>query len=175
MWCACCFAGISSMLLFVMGSRFKDSGKVFPAGVVALSSFIMAGGYIHGILRTSHVWPQNLTCYRGWEPFGLTGEDALHNWKCKAHFLEYFTHNFLAGCVVLGQLSIMNCVVQAINCLVTKLQFLLENSTSLELQLWATDQLTLVGFWWTDFHLDVFCTSIFHRIFFTISLVFDTT
>jgi uncharacterized membrane protein (UPF0136 family) len=47
--------GISSMLLFVMGSRFKDSGKVFPAGVVALSSFIMAGGYIYGILRTSHV------------------------------------------------------------------------------------------------------------------------
>ncbi|CAM6066888.1 unnamed protein product [Sphagnum tenellum] len=47
--------GISSMLLFVMGSRFKNSGKIFPAGVVALSSFIMAGGYIHGILRTSHV------------------------------------------------------------------------------------------------------------------------
>jgi hypothetical protein len=43
------------MLLFVMGSRFKNSGKVFPAGVVALFSFIMAGGYIHGILRTSHV------------------------------------------------------------------------------------------------------------------------
>jgi hypothetical protein len=42
--------------------------------------------------------------------------------------------------------------------------------------LWATDQLTLVGFWWTDFQLDVFCTTcIFHRIFFTISLVFDTT
>jgi hypothetical protein len=40
--------------LFVMGSRFKNSGKFFPAGVVSIASFIMTGGYIHGIMRTSH-------------------------------------------------------------------------------------------------------------------------
>ncbi|XP_057821148.1 protein FATTY ACID EXPORT 2, chloroplastic [Cryptomeria japonica] len=46
--------GISAALLFVMGSRFKKSGKIFPAGVVSLVSLIMTGGYAHGILRSSH-------------------------------------------------------------------------------------------------------------------------
>lgn len=46
--------GVSALLLIVMGSRFKKSGKVFPAGVVSLVSFIMTGGYLHGILRSSH-------------------------------------------------------------------------------------------------------------------------
>ncbi|CAM8941553.1 unnamed protein product [Rhodiola kirilowii] len=39
--------GMSAALLVVMGSRFKNSGKVFPAGVVSLISFIMTGGYLH--------------------------------------------------------------------------------------------------------------------------------
>ncbi|KAM0857299.1 hypothetical protein ACQ4PT_048564 [Festuca glaucescens] len=47
--------GISAALLTVMGSRFKKSGKIFPAGVVSLLSFVMVGGYFHGILRSSHV------------------------------------------------------------------------------------------------------------------------
>ncbi|KAL5065666.1 hypothetical protein RYX36_027403 [Vicia faba] len=46
--------GISAALLVVMGSRFKKSGKVFPAGVVSLVSFIMTGGYLHGIMRSTH-------------------------------------------------------------------------------------------------------------------------
>lgn len=46
--------GISGMLLFIMGSRFLESGKVFPAGVVSLYSLVMAGGYIHGIFRSAH-------------------------------------------------------------------------------------------------------------------------
>lgn len=46
--------GVSALLLIVMGSRFKKSGKVFPAGVVSLVSLIMTGGYLHGILRSSH-------------------------------------------------------------------------------------------------------------------------
>jgi len=46
--------GISAALLTVMGSRFKKSGKIFPAGVVSLLSFVMVGGYFHGILRSSH-------------------------------------------------------------------------------------------------------------------------
>ncbi|KAK8947684.1 UPF0136 membrane protein [Platanthera guangdongensis] len=46
--------GLSAALLVVMGSRFKRSGKIFPAGVVSIISFIMAGGYLHGILRSSH-------------------------------------------------------------------------------------------------------------------------
>ncbi|URD92622.1 Transmembrane proteins 14C [Musa troglodytarum] len=45
--------GTSVTLLTVMGSRYKKSGKVFPAGVVSLVSLIMAGGYLHGILRSS--------------------------------------------------------------------------------------------------------------------------
>ncbi|CAM8944989.1 unnamed protein product [Rhodiola kirilowii] len=44
--------GMSAALLVVMGSRFKNSGKVFPAGVVSLISFIMTGGYLHGIMRS---------------------------------------------------------------------------------------------------------------------------
>lgn len=42
------------MLLFIMGSRYMESGKVFPAGVVSLFSLVMAGGYIHGIMRSAH-------------------------------------------------------------------------------------------------------------------------
>jgi hypothetical protein len=38
----------------VMGSRFLKSRKIFPAGVVSLVSFIMTGGYLHGILRSMH-------------------------------------------------------------------------------------------------------------------------
>ncbi|KAJ7564125.1 hypothetical protein O6H91_02G003300 [Diphasiastrum complanatum] len=46
--------GISALLLVVMGSRFRNSGKFFPAGIVTLFSFIMTGGYLHGIVRSSH-------------------------------------------------------------------------------------------------------------------------
>uniref|UniRef100_A0A0E0KW32 Uncharacterized protein n=1 Tax=Oryza punctata TaxID=4537 RepID=A0A0E0KW32_ORYPU len=46
--------GISAALLSVMGSRFKKSGKIFPAGVVSLVSLVMVGGYFHGILRSTH-------------------------------------------------------------------------------------------------------------------------
>ncbi|KAI9113683.1 hypothetical protein K1719_014934 [Acacia pycnantha] len=46
--------GISGALLGVMGSRFKRTGKVFPAGVVSLLSLVMAGGYLHGIMRSMH-------------------------------------------------------------------------------------------------------------------------
>ncbi|XP_043722994.1 protein FATTY ACID EXPORT 2, chloroplastic-like [Telopea speciosissima] len=46
--------GLSAVLLGVMGSRFKKSGKIFPAGVVSLLSLIMAGGYLHGFLRSMH-------------------------------------------------------------------------------------------------------------------------
>ncbi|TYI17375.1 hypothetical protein ES332_A07G019200v1 [Gossypium tomentosum] len=46
--------GISAALLGVMGSRFKRSGKVFPAGVVSLVSLVMTGGYLHGIMRSMH-------------------------------------------------------------------------------------------------------------------------
>ncbi|KAJ4953871.1 hypothetical protein NE237_030703 [Protea cynaroides] len=45
--------GLSVVLLGVMGSRFKNSGKIFPAGVVSLVSLIMAGGYLHGFLRSA--------------------------------------------------------------------------------------------------------------------------
>ncbi|XP_038991493.1 protein FATTY ACID EXPORT 7-like, partial [Hibiscus syriacus] len=46
--------GISAALLGVMGSRFKRSGKVFPAGVVSVVSLVMTGGYLHGIMRSLH-------------------------------------------------------------------------------------------------------------------------
>ncbi|KAL7258138.1 hypothetical protein ACSBR1_004292 [Camellia fascicularis] len=46
--------GLSAALLGVMGSRFKKSGKIFPAGVVSFVSLIMSGGYVHGILRSLH-------------------------------------------------------------------------------------------------------------------------
>ncbi|WOL19808.1 hypothetical protein Cni_G28610 [Canna indica] len=45
--------GTSMTLLAVMGSRFRKSGKMFPAGVVSIASLIMAGGYLHGILRNT--------------------------------------------------------------------------------------------------------------------------
>ncbi|WMV56453.1 hypothetical protein MTR67_049838 [Solanum verrucosum] len=45
---------LSAGLLGVMGSRFLKSKKVFPAGVVSFVSFIMTGGYLHGILRSAH-------------------------------------------------------------------------------------------------------------------------
>lgn len=51
---SCIGTGLSAALLVVMGTRFKNSGKVFPAGVVSLVSFIMTGGYIHGIMRAFH-------------------------------------------------------------------------------------------------------------------------
>ncbi|GFQ00639.1 upf0136 membrane protein at2g26240 [Phtheirospermum japonicum] len=52
---ASCVGGVlSATLLGVMGLRFKKSGKVFPAGVVALMSLVMSGGYLHGILRCLH-------------------------------------------------------------------------------------------------------------------------
>ncbi|XP_074578432.1 uncharacterized protein LOC141834937 [Curcuma longa] len=47
--------GLSAALLAVMGSRFRRSGKIFPAGVVSLVSLVMVAGYSHGILRSSHV------------------------------------------------------------------------------------------------------------------------
>ncbi|XP_034691592.1 protein FATTY ACID EXPORT 2, chloroplastic-like isoform X2 [Vitis riparia] len=46
--------GLSAALVGVMGSRFKKSGKLFPAGVVSLVSLVMTGGYLHGILRSLH-------------------------------------------------------------------------------------------------------------------------
>lgn len=46
--------GVSAALLGVMGSRFKNSGKIFPAGIVSLASLIMSGGYLHGIMRSAH-------------------------------------------------------------------------------------------------------------------------
>ncbi|GKB87178.1 fatty acid export 2, chloroplastic-like protein [Tanacetum coccineum] len=51
---SCIGTGLSAALLVVMGTRFKKSGKVFPAGVVSFVSFIMTGGYIHGIMRCFH-------------------------------------------------------------------------------------------------------------------------
>ncbi|EPS65815.1 hypothetical protein M569_08962 [Genlisea aurea] len=45
---------VSASLLGVMGSRFKKSGKIFPAGVVSGASLVMTGGYLHGILRSLH-------------------------------------------------------------------------------------------------------------------------
>uniref|UniRef100_A0A7N0V2B5 Transmembrane protein 14C n=1 Tax=Kalanchoe fedtschenkoi TaxID=63787 RepID=A0A7N0V2B5_KALFE len=43
--------GVSGALLGVMGARFRQTGKMFPAGVVSLVSLGMAGGYLHGIIR----------------------------------------------------------------------------------------------------------------------------
>ncbi|XP_074299588.1 protein FATTY ACID EXPORT 7-like [Silene latifolia] len=42
---------LSAALLLVMGSWFKRSGKVFPAGIVSLVSIIMTSGYMHGIMK----------------------------------------------------------------------------------------------------------------------------
>ncbi|EFJ14481.1 hypothetical protein SELMODRAFT_84071 [Selaginella moellendorffii] len=44
--------GVSALLLVAMGNRFQKTGKLFPAGIVALLSFIMTGGYLHGIIHT---------------------------------------------------------------------------------------------------------------------------
>ncbi|CAI9106151.1 OLC1v1005227C1 [Oldenlandia corymbosa var. corymbosa] len=46
--------GLSAALLVVMGSRFRRSGKIFPAGVVSFVSFVMSAGYLHGVLRSVH-------------------------------------------------------------------------------------------------------------------------
>uniref|UniRef100_A0A1D1XSI1 UPF0136 membrane protein At2g26240 n=1 Tax=Anthurium amnicola TaxID=1678845 RepID=A0A1D1XSI1_9ARAE len=46
--------GLSASLLVVMGSRFRKSGKIFPAGVVSVVSLVMVAGYLHGILRSLH-------------------------------------------------------------------------------------------------------------------------
>nr|XP_043636007.1 protein FATTY ACID EXPORT 2, chloroplastic-like [Erigeron canadensis] len=51
---SCIGLGLSAALLGVMGTRFKNSGKVFPAGVVSLVSLIMTGGYLHGVMRSFH-------------------------------------------------------------------------------------------------------------------------
>ncbi|KAJ0940049.1 putative TMEM14 family protein [Helianthus annuus] len=51
---SCVGFGLSAALLGVMGTRFKKSGKVFPAGVVSVVSLVMTGGYIHGIMRSFH-------------------------------------------------------------------------------------------------------------------------
>ncbi|KAK6116734.1 hypothetical protein DH2020_049554 [Rehmannia glutinosa] len=45
---------LSASLLGVMGSRFKKSGKIFPAGIVSVASLVMSGGYLHGIMRSLH-------------------------------------------------------------------------------------------------------------------------
>ncbi|GAB2267049.1 Protein FATTY ACID EXPORT 7 [Dionaea muscipula] len=44
--------GVSATLLVAMGSRYLSSRKIFPAGVVSVISLVMAGGYLHGILRS---------------------------------------------------------------------------------------------------------------------------
>lgn len=44
--------GLSAALLAVMGPRFMKSKKLFPAGIVSFVSFVMAGGYLHGLLRS---------------------------------------------------------------------------------------------------------------------------
>ncbi|CAM8894670.1 unnamed protein product [Rhodiola kirilowii] len=46
--------GVSGALMGVMGARYKNTGKMFPAGVVSLVSLLMAGGYAHGIMRAGH-------------------------------------------------------------------------------------------------------------------------
>ncbi|XP_071716976.1 uncharacterized protein [Rutidosis leptorrhynchoides] len=51
---SCIGFGLSAALLVVMGTRFKKSGKVFPAGVVSVVSLVMTGGYVHGIMRGFH-------------------------------------------------------------------------------------------------------------------------
>lgn len=45
---------LSAGLLGVMGLRFMKSKKMFPAGVVSIASFIMTGGYLHGMMRSVH-------------------------------------------------------------------------------------------------------------------------
>ncbi|KAG7564316.1 TMEM14 family [Arabidopsis suecica] len=45
---------MAGALTYVMGTRYMGSKKIFPAGVVSIMSFIMTGGYIHGIMRSLH-------------------------------------------------------------------------------------------------------------------------
>ncbi|KAL1193719.1 Protein FATTY ACID EXPORT 2 [Cardamine amara subsp. amara] len=45
---------MAAALTWVMGTRYMGSKKIFPAGVVSIMSFIMTGGYIHGIMRSLH-------------------------------------------------------------------------------------------------------------------------
>ncbi|KAG7627253.1 Protein FATTY ACID EXPORT 2 [Arabidopsis thaliana] len=45
---------MAGALMYVMGTRYMRSKKIFPAGVVSIMSFIMTGGYIHGIMRSLH-------------------------------------------------------------------------------------------------------------------------
>lgn len=45
---------MAGALTWVMGTRYMGSKKIFPAGVVSFMSFIMTGGYIHGIMRSLH-------------------------------------------------------------------------------------------------------------------------
>ncbi|XP_010535776.1 PREDICTED: protein FATTY ACID EXPORT 2, chloroplastic-like isoform X1 [Tarenaya hassleriana] len=45
---------MAAALTWMMGTRFMRSKKIFPAGVVSFVSFIMTGGYIHGIMRSFH-------------------------------------------------------------------------------------------------------------------------
>ncbi|XP_010425818.1 PREDICTED: protein FATTY ACID EXPORT 2, chloroplastic [Camelina sativa] len=45
---------MAGALTWVMGTRYIGSKKIFPAGVVSIMSFIMTGGYIHGIMRSLH-------------------------------------------------------------------------------------------------------------------------
>ncbi|EOA24684.1 hypothetical protein CARUB_v10017956mg [Capsella rubella] len=45
---------MAGALTWVMGTRYMRSKKIFPAGVVSIMSFIMTGGYIHGIMRSLH-------------------------------------------------------------------------------------------------------------------------
>lgn len=45
---------MAGALTWVMGTRYMGSKKIFPAGVVSIMSFVMTGGYIHGIMRSLH-------------------------------------------------------------------------------------------------------------------------
>ncbi|BBN20447.1 hypothetical protein MPTK1_Vg00060 [Marchantia polymorpha subsp. ruderalis] len=43
--------GLSAVLLGLKGIRYKVTRRMFPAGVVAVSSLVMAGGYLHNIMK----------------------------------------------------------------------------------------------------------------------------
>lgn len=44
--------GISLALFLLMAKRYSNSGKLFPAGIVAGVSLVMTGGYFHGIQKS---------------------------------------------------------------------------------------------------------------------------